>query len=98
MRKRYKLTSARIAAVKKPGRHYSDGGNLILRARRGPNKTSPSATASTGGATGARRIAPVSLAEAREKASPMGKLLAAGLDPMVERDKRARPSGRRQRG
>jgi integrase len=89
MRKRYKLTAAQVAAVKKPGR-YSDGGNLILRVDKEGRKT----FAFRYGLDGRERTAGlgpihrVTLAEARGMAEEMGKLLAAGLDPIDERDKR----------
>lgn len=88
MRKRYKLTAAKVAAIKKPGRH-SDGGNLILRVDAEGRKT----FAFRYGLDGRERTAGlgptwrVSLAEARAKAEAMGKLLAAKLDPIAERDK-----------
>jgi integrase len=88
MRKRYKLTAAQVAAIKKPGR-YTDGGNLILRVDTEGRKT----FGFRYGLDGRERTAGlgpvwrVSLAEARAKAEAMGKLLAARLDPIAERDK-----------
>ncbi|WP_426612923.1 tyrosine-type recombinase/integrase [Bradyrhizobium sp. McL0616] len=88
MRKRYKLTAAKVAAIRKPGRH-SDGGNLILRVSKQGDKSwgyrfGIDGRERTAGLGPLRRV---SLAEARVKAEAMGKLLAAGLDPLDERNK-----------
>ncbi len=87
-RQRYRLTAARVAAIKKPGR-YADGGNLVLRVSPEGHKTwgfryainKRSRTAGLG------PLHRVTLAEARERGMAMGKLLAAGLDPIDERTK-----------
>jgi integrase len=88
MRKRYKLTAAKVTAIKTPGRH-SDGGNLILRVSKEGNKSwafrycldHRERTAGLG------PLHRVPLAEARTKAEAMGRALAAGLDPLDERNK-----------
>jgi integrase len=88
MRRRYRLNAAKVAAIRKPGRH-ADGGNLILRVSKDGHKTWAFrfALGERERVAGLGPLHRVSLAEARAKAEAMGKLLAAGLDPLVERDK-----------
>jgi integrase len=88
MRKRYKLTAAKVAAIKTPGR-YGDGGNLILRVSPEGHKTFAFRYALDGRerTAGLGPVHRVSLASARERAEAMGRLLAAGLDPLDERNR-----------
>jgi integrase len=88
MRKLHKLTAAGVAAIKQPGRH-SDGGNLILRVDDDRNKTFGFRYRLDGKETtmGLGAWPAVSLAEARDKAAQLRKLLADRRDPKAERDK-----------
>jgi integrase len=88
MRKLHNLTAAKVAAINKPGRH-SDGGNLILRVDDDRNKTFGFRYTLDGKETtmGLGAWPTVSLAEAREKAAQLRKLLADRSDPKAERDK-----------
>jgi integrase len=88
MGKRYRLTAAKVAGIKKPGR-YSDGGNLVLRVSKEGHKTwgFRYAIDKRDRTAGLGPLPRVTLAEARERAEAMGKLLAAGLDPLDERTK-----------
>nr|WP_183858165.1 site-specific integrase [Prosthecomicrobium pneumaticum] len=85
-----KLTDARVRAARKPGR-LSDGGNLYL-------SVSPSGSKSwvfMGTVAGKRRemglgaYPAVGLARARELALDCRRLVAAGRDPIAERDRAA---------
>ena len=88
MRKLHKLTAAKVAAIKTPGRH-SDGGNLILRVDDSSNKTFGFRYRLDGKETtmGLGAWPTVTLGEAREKAALLRKQLADRSDPMVERNK-----------
>jgi integrase len=88
MRKLHKLTAAKVAAIKQPGRH-SDGGNLILRVDDDRNKTFGFRYRLDGKETtlGLGAWPTVSLSEAREKAVLLRKQLADRRDPKAERDK-----------
>ena len=88
MRKLHKLTAAKVSAIRRPGRH-SDGGNLILRLDDEGNKTFGFRYRLDGKETtlGLGAWPTVSLAEARDKAALLRKVLADRRDPKAERDK-----------
>jgi len=88
MRVCYRLSAAKVASLTEAGRH-ADGDNLYLRISRDGHKTWGFRYRRHGRErmAGLGPVHRVSLAEARAAAEAMGKLLAQGLDPLVERDK-----------
>lgn len=97
-RQLHKLTALNVAKAKKVNSRLSDGGNLYLRI----SKTGVKSWSFMYVVDGAQReigLGPlhpkklsgepttVTLAEAREKAAHLRKLLAAGIDPMAQKSK-----------
>jgi integrase len=84
----HKLTTVFCRNVKRRGRH-ADGGNLVLLVDDAGNKSWGFRFALDGRERtgGLGRYPDVGLADARERAAGMRKLLAQGIDPLVERDK-----------
>jgi len=91
----HRLTSLKVARVKRPGM-YADGGSLYLRIAPGGSKQWIFRFAAPDGRTRDMSLGPIgtfSLAEARERAREARQLRASGIDPLEA--KRARSAALR---